>query len=566
MTSRAAVLVFRVTLLLWLLTGAGAQSGSKAGAADTTSRAGPESSYVIRSNSRLVQVSVVVQDRLGAPILGLKKEDFTLLDDGKAQDIAFFSANAPAPVHEVAPLARNVFTNRSQLKGQDPGATIVLLFDLVNTSFEDQAFARWHILRFLRSVKPQDRIAIFALTTELTVVHDFSQDPASLASSLDQFSPRSLAPYDASHPAPFHVQALANDPFWAAFEGHVNNANGEIADAFVSNRFQTTYAAIEAIANYVTNIPGHKSLVWVSDGIPIQLGSDHIGVSDRESFTFDNPNASGPAGGKDLSALARILNRANLAIYPIDAHGIDVDDSAGAFFQRQNQRDSFRLLAEKTGGKAFYGTNDIAGAIRSAFEDDRYTYTIGFYPNHGEWDGRFREIKIELPARGSRLRYRRGYFAVREGSELEAVVKNEAAMKLDLQGAAQSPVDATSLGVILKGTVLKPMSAHALQLQITLDPKQFLLHDRENRQEGGLDLLFLQKNSAGKFLAAEKQHFDVRFGPQEYAAVAKSGLVLQRKLAIDPGASEIRVVVRDTESGTLGSVTVPTKQFSWSGS
>jgi hypothetical protein len=168
----------------------------------------------------------------------------------------------------------------------------------------------------------------------------------------------------------------------------------------------------------------------------------------------------------------------------------------------------------------------------------------------------FREIKIDLSIPGSHLRYRRGYFAFRDRSE------NDEAMKMDLQGAAQSPLDATSLGVTVKGTVLQPASAHSVQLQIALDPKQFLLQDRE---VGSLDLLFLQKNAAGKFLAAEKQHFDVRFGRQEYAALAKTGLILQRKLTIDPASSEIRVVVRDAESGTIGSVTMPTKQFVWPG-
>ena len=97
---------------------------------------------------------------------------------------------------------------------------------------------------------------------------------------------------------------------------------------------------------------------------------------------------------------------------------------------RQNQRDSFRALADDTGGKAFYGNNNIEGAIQSAFEDDRYTYIVGFYPNHGAWDGKFREIKILLSRSGSRLRYRRGYFAFPEHMEKEAI------MKADLQEAA----------------------------------------------------------------------------------------------------------------------------------
>jgi VWFA-related protein len=541
--------IFAAIFLLGLVCAA-QQSQKTPNASD----AKPSQSFVLRSATRLVQVSVIVQDKKGSPIIGLKKEDFTLLDEGKAQEIAFFSATAPTR-ESPRPLAPNFFTNRSDLKGQDPGATIVILFDALNTSFEDQSLAREHILRFLQSAKAQDRIAIYALTTELITLHDFTEDVAGLESSVHRFSPRLLAAFDASHPDPFHVRALADDPFWRVFENHVNNANGEIADSQVINRIGITYAAVEAIANSVANIPGRKSLIWVSDGIPIQLGSGRIGVPDRDNYRFDNSGAPGTKGASDLNSLAQVLNRVDMAIYPIDAHGIEADDSAAAFNIRQDQRDSFRLLADHTGGKAFYGTNDIAGAMNDAVEDDRYVYMLGYYPNHGLWDGKFREIKIKLPVAGSRLRYRRGYFAFPQRSRSDAIVRT------DLQEAAQSPLDATALGVGVKGKILASSPGRVLQLQVVLDPRQFLLHDRENRREGGLDLLFLQKDSAGKFLAAEKQHFAINFDRKEYDLLAKTGLVLQRKLAIDIKSAEIRVLVRDADSGALGSVTIPVKKF-----
>jgi VWFA-related protein len=517
----------------------------------TISDSADRPSHTIRVSTRLVQVSVIVEDRNGAPIKDLRKESFRVLDDGIPQEVAFVSAPLAARVAPY-PLPANSFTNRSDLQGQDPRATIVILFDALNTSFEDQAYARQKILRFLQSVKPQDHVAIFALTTQLVALHDFTEDAASLAGSVDRFSPRLLAAFDASHPENFHVPALAGDPSWTSFENHVNNANGEIADSRVIDRFQTTYAAMVEIADYVANIPGHKSLVWVSGGIPIQLGGGRIGTPDRDTLRFDSSEALGES---NLNSLTRALNRANMAIYPIDAHGVETDDSAAGFYRRQDQRDSFRLLADDTGGKAFYGTNDLEGAMQSAFEDDRYTYTLGFYPNHGTWDGKFREIKISLPLSGARLRYRRGYFAFPERME------NEAIMRADLQEAARSPLDATALGLTVSGKRLASSASHLLQLDLSLDPKQFLLRTQKNRREGGLDLLFLQKDSEGKILVAEKQHFDINFEPKEYDSLAKSGLILQRKVAINPASAQIRVLVRDAGSGELGSVTFPLKQF-----
>jgi VWFA-related protein len=547
---RAASVVLSPALLVPICGSASPQGQSASKASSGTS----QQQTTIRATTRLVQVDVIVQNNNGAPLTGLKKENFTLLDGGTPQEIAFFSSTS-IPGALLYPLPDNFFTNRSDLKGQDPGRVIVILFDSLNTSFEDQAYARQHVLRFLQSVKPQDHVAIFALTTDLLALHDFTEDAAALASSVNRFSPRLLAAFDASHPELFHAPALANDPFWSRFENRVNNANSEIADARTGDRFRITYAALMAIAEYVSGIPGHKSLVWVSGGIPIQLGDDRIGIPDRDNFNFGKADAPGMANAQGVTGLARILNRVNMAIYCIDAHGIDADDSASGFFMRQSQRDTFQTLADDTGGKAFYGTNDIAGAISAAFEDGRYMYTLGFYPSHGAWDGKFREIKIKLPFRGARLRYRRGYFAFPERFESEAI------MKTDLQEAARSPLDATGLGVTVVGKHVASSSARLLQLQVKLDPKQFLLHDQDSHSKGGLDLLFLQRNSEGGFLAAEKQHFDVNFSRKEYDFLAKAGLVLQRRVDVDPASSEIRVLVRDAGSGALGSVTIPMKKF-----
>jgi VWFA-related protein len=536
-----------VSLFLSPLSSATPQSSSQPAASSRNT----QRSQVIRTATRLVQVNVVVQDKSGTPITGLKEADFTLLDNGRPQKIAFFSANTPASAPAL-PLPPHIFTNRTDLKGQDPGATIVILFDTLNTDFEDQSFARQQVLRFLRSFKPQDHVAIFALTTDLLLLHGFTEDAAALSSAVDRFSPRLLAAFDASHPTDFHVPGVANDPFFNSFENHVNNANGEIADLRIADRFRITYSALVAIANYVGTIPGHKSLVWISGGIPIQIGLERIGVADRENFSLANPGVPGAAG--DMSGLARELNHANMAIYPVDVHGIDVKDSTAAFFLRQNLRDTFRLLADKTGGKAFYGTNDVAGALGSAFEDGRYTYTLGFYPDHGQWDGKFRDISIHLAVQGAQLRYRRGYFALPEKSEREKVVD------ADLHDAAISALDATDLGITVFCKTLPPASAHVLQVRVGVNPRQFLLQEKDNHVAGGLDLVFLQKDANGKILAAEKQHVDVKFSQQEYESLSKTGLVLQRRLTIDTSSTEIRVLTRDEGSGSVGSVTVPLSQ------
>jgi hypothetical protein len=162
-----------------------------------------------------------------------------------------------------------------------------------------------------------------------------------------------------------------------------------------------------------------------------------------------------------------------------------------------------------------------------------------------------------VPVEGVHLRYRRGYFALPERSDGPAV-----SMVADLQEASRSPLDATSLGISVRGKALSPLSSpRVVQLQVTLDPKQFLLRDEDHRSRGGLDLLFLQKDSSGNSLSAEIQHFDVNFEPKEYNFLSKAGLILQRRLSIDPASVSLRVLVRDAGSGSLGSVTIPVNKL-----
>jgi Ca-activated chloride channel family protein len=60
--------------------------------------ASQEASKPIRSTTLLVQLTVVVTDKSGQPVAGLKKEDFAVLDEGKPQEIAFFSGQVPPAV------------------------------------------------------------------------------------------------------------------------------------------------------------------------------------------------------------------------------------------------------------------------------------------------------------------------------------------------------------------------------------------------------------------------------------------------------------------------------------
>lgn len=590
MLARSTFLGLALFPVLWAGLRASAQAPEGSGAPAPT-----QEPFVIRSSTRLVQVRVIVQDAKGEPIAGLKSQDFTVLDEGKAQSIAVFSAEAPAFVKPAHALPKNYFTNRFDLKGQDPGSATVILFDALNTSGPDLIYVRQHILRFLQTLKPQDHVAIYGLTTQLLVLHEFTVDTAALVSAASHFAPNESGTYDASHTDTVDLVGMTGDPDWLGFQNALNNANGMISDEKAIDRAETTAAAIEAIADHVAAIPGQKSIIWVSGGFPIQIGTSTIGRTDVNNLTagsgHDARTAAGigkhmPVGGgdatnelnrpdrawdslePDINRAALALNRANIAIYTVDAKGVELEPTTSAdkrssttaqdssvLNKEQESRDSSKLLADRTGGLAFFGSNDLGNAMNRALDDSRLGYTIGFYPNHGKWNGKFHEIKIHVKTEGARLRYRKGYIA------LAYRVESEKDIDAALREAGVSPLEASALGMMVEGKTIGPLAARGLQLRIGIDPKQLLLEDSHDQQKGAVDLLFLQRDAAGKILSAEKQHLDMRLPQAQYEYLAKTGMVLEHHLVASAEAAEIRVVVSDAGSGAVGSVTVPVRVF-----
>ena len=556
--------------------------------------AAPQDSPVIRSTTRLVQISVVVTDKKGQPITGLKKENFTVLDESNPQQIAFFSAEAPRPATPTTPLPKNVYTNRYDLKGQDPGAVTVVLFDSLNTSSQDQEYVRQQVIKFLKTLKPQDHVAIYALTTKLLLLHEFTQDSSALVNAVNQFKPKELAAYDASNSQSLDVPGLAGTPGWTQFQAALNETDARIADRNKANRAETTAEAFTAIANHVAPIPGRKSLIWVSGSFPSQIIVNSIG-GHRQSQSLDtnntpssrsaSPTETSRRGGQNRQSeslstsstqAARILNGVDMVLYPVDATGImpnaamdpqnsysgaavkcidcvnQVPGPSSGMFARQDLLDTERSMADATGGEAFYGSNDIKAAMGRAFDDGRYAYTIGFYPNHGEWNGRFRKIEIHTTIDGAKLRYRAGYYA-----DAEKADSDETSAKAAIRTAALSPLDAAGLGLIVSGKLAGPLGERKVELHVSLDPKQLLLQVADNHRKGGADLYFLQRDAAGETVAAENQRVGLNFEEKQYQYLSTAGVVLAKHLTITPQTADVRVFARDTSSEALGSVTIP---------
>jgi VWFA-related protein len=524
---------------------------------------------VIRSTTRLVQLNVIVHNKKGDPVQGLKKEDFTVLDEGQEQHLATFSANGAGPPDpsSTATLPPNVFSNRFDQSGQAPGNVTVILFDALNTEFLDQAYARQQVVKFLHQLKPQDHVAIYLLTTQLTALNEFTEDSSSLLRAIEQFRGYTSAPLNASNSESLNpgvpvASGPAPDVLTSRVNAFLDGASGRFSDFANINRAESTISAIESIANHVAFVPGRKNLIWVSGSFPISIGynADSLLQVGREHRSF----------GDALEHAARALNQANMAIYPVDARGLMAPalysaSNARGFNPRLSARpsglgpdqgnfDTMIVLADRTGGKAFYNTNDIEGAVQHALADGQFTYTLGFYPTHGRWDGKFHELKVHAKEKGLTLRYRKGYFA--SADPPNGPVESQAA----LEAAVLSPVEWTNLHLQVTLKAFEA-SSRTIELQVALDTHELLLESKEGRWDGKVYVLFSQLGPGNKIIGSEKETFDLNLKPDTYEKYLKIGTKFTGPLTLSPDVVSLRVIAQDASSGSIGTLTIPIKKY-----
>src|SRR3979490_1251806 len=132
--------------------------------APPTSAAAEPKDLVLKATTRLVQISVIVQNHKGEPVTDLKKEDFQVKDNGKPENISVFNVSSssmtalPQPAQKLPP---NIFPNSLEQRPGTPANITIILLDSLNTKWEDQAQSRMQVIKYLRTLQPEDRIGIY---------------------------------------------------------------------------------------------------------------------------------------------------------------------------------------------------------------------------------------------------------------------------------------------------------------------------------------------------------------------------------------------------------------------
>ncbi|MGC1686790.1 MAG: VWA domain-containing protein, partial [Candidatus Acidiferrales bacterium] len=400
----------------------------------------PNQAPPLRTTSDLVRIDVEVVDRSGAPMKGLRADQFTVSDNGKPQKIStFVYADIEAiehadnedqkpitiPVDSPTPLPEEAVTNTVRDR-----RLLVLFFDMTSMENDDLLRAHDAAQKFIdKQMTPADLVSVVTYGNRLSVWADFTNDRKVLAKAIARLIPGVSAD-------------LADNPYAAAQNGEydVQEYTGAAytADETEFNVFNTDQklAAVEGLANVLGAIPGRKAIVQFTGGI----------------------TQTGEENRTELRAATDAANRADVSVYSIDARGLFATVPGGdaianaatgtSMFtgasvyhqtdQRQDSRDTLATLSSDTGGHAFFDLGDLSQAFPQIQKENGGYYLVGYtLAANIKRDGTWHSIHVKVNAPGAHVRYREGYYAPRDFQHLQ---KEDRDQQLADSLASENPI------------------------------------------------------------------------------------------------------------------------------
>jgi VWFA-related protein len=478
-----------------------------------------ESQSVLRATTRLVIVDVVADNGRGTPITDLKAEDFIVLEDGQPQRVIDFSFRRPSTIAQ-APrqLPPNVVSNAPRYSAAS--SLNIILLDAINTDFSNRAYAQDMLIKYLESGPVIQPTAAFALEGKLTLLQDFTTDAKKLAEVIAHFNPQ----------GPSHIPDVyaAASPF---------SRRGSFQPSGQGR--QVTFNAMRFLAHALAGYPGRKNLIWLSEGFPLNLFPETLmadGTMVIEDYT------------PEVEKIADELMEAQVALYPIDAAGVSINDRFPA-------RTAMVSMAERTGGKTFFNRNDLDMGVRTSIDDGSTYYTLEYYPESKKWDGKFRKIEVKVNRPGVRLQYRRGYYAL--GPNLTGAENdNEVSRNFSQALVLDAPV---STGVLFQAGIMTPTdkTQNKYVVNFAIDPHTLVFERKDDGlMHAAVSCVVWAYHGKGDPIRSEGGLVKADLKPEVYEQVMKSYFPCKRPIELSRGDYTLRLGVIDRGTNLIGTTSL----------
>ncbi len=569
--------------------------------------AAPDSSNTvatIKTKVRLVLVDVVATNGKGDAVTGLQKSDFQILEDGKEQTISTFEEHhgaTPAQI-KLPALPPHVYTNFPVTQTAD--SVNVLLLDALNTPSRDQSYVHSQMLKYLKTIPPGTRVAVFTLASRLRMLQGVTTDSSELLAVLNKAkagpSQSALLPSNAEadadqrmidfmeensagpSSAPATLAMAAVDPINAMKQFLADTAAIE-----TEQRIGITLQSLQQLSRYLSSIPGRKNVIWFSGSFP-------AGILPNSDLV--DPFTSAGSFQEDIRKTTDLLTASQVALYPIAAEGLasdavyeangkEIGEKRGQLALRDQMRQMqtgsvardanhnvMDQLAKDTGGQAFYNTNGLNDALTRVVNNGTRYYSLAYTPSNSTMDGKYRRILVKLLKGKDNLSYRRGYYADDLQTVLAAGQKPDTDPLLMLMGRnlpdysqilykikvlpsnPQPSPDAPRIGSNpdLKGPFTRYGVDFAIAPQdLKLDPTP------DGGRHGNIEIVLLAYDREGKPLNFVVTKGDVNLDAKLYASVQQVGLQIHKEIDVPKEYVYLRTGIYDLKSSTAGTLGVP---------
>jgi VWFA-related protein len=532
----------------------------------------------------LVTVDVTVVDRKGKAMPGLDREDFVVTENGTPQAITSFEAVAvPEPPAgagsrptRLAPTSSNLVVEPRRSR------TFVVVFDDIHLSPAQALRAKGAVAEFLRSgVAEGDRVVLVATGGGAwwnARMPEGREQILGILKRLDgryipDSSPDRLTEYEAMRIEEYQDQQVADkvqrrfdnygaqgsqqDPRGVKPGDAYTSAPGIFSDLIRSraqevhnlatSRNKITLKVMTRAVEALAGTKGRKAMILVSQGFVYDIQLD------------------------EMKKLVEASTRANVPVYFIDTRGLQALPEAftAAFGRPLEAQDTVAVLADitldaagaeaislDTGGFVVKNSNDLAGGISRVSSESRVYYLLGYNPTDLRRDGKFRKIEVKLGSgkgKGLTVRSRRGYYAPRDG---EAGAGPKSNTDPVIAQALDSPFEVADVPLRVTSYVFDEVMLN--QVSVTL-ATEIDVRNLDFREEGGVAndaLAFLieaQHRETGEYYRYD-QKIELALQPATRERLERTWYPVVREFTLPPGGYQAKIVVRDLNSGRVGTV------------
>src|SRR6266480_6064231 len=392
---------------------------------------------VVRVNTELVQTDVMVFDKKGQFVDGLKAEQFALKIDNQPQPISFFERVASGSLREEKKAGPNAGTSLTNPSTSNRDRTLIFFIDDLHLAPDSLVRTRKALLEFInQGMGENDQVAITSSSGQIGFLQQFTDDKVALRSAVARLNYRANTKLDMDNPPmseyialkiregddqvlTYYVQELQKQNCFKAGGAVICTMSPQAMRIMVRERAQemvtmaapdtdNTLILLEGMMRTAGHLPGRKLVFMISDGF--YLNERKTGARDRIKKITD---AAGRAGVVIYTLDARGIISESLDVTnsrPIDTEGLTISSSIGEITASQ---DGLNALANDTGGRAFRNTNaPMSEWVDKVLDETSNYYLLAWRPDSEEQKrGKFNRIEASIIGRPDlTVRLRSSYF------------------------------------------------------------------------------------------------------------------------------------------------------------